>query len=813
MVLKQKTIIQVIAALVVYLLLILFPGIKGGIDKTLNNLFVKIKGEEIPDTNIVLVHISADDIARIGPWPIKRNFYALLINQLNKLEVKKTGLEIFLSSRLVTQSVYDQLLKNEIEKSGKVVLSSVAGGIVESGKYFYTDSLSYPSPKLLNDNFPSGHLNFIKDDDYKIPLSVKSNGIEEKAFAFKLSDVNTEQKTITVNFIASWEKFEKYTFIEFSELAYQNSKELKRLKDKYVLIGISDSQIAPTLQTAFDNQLPGMALHAFALDNLLNTRFINSDYYLLSGVMFSIIILGFIYFRNSFGKKIFLKYLLFTLIVLIFSFVLYSFLHFKIAISFFVLPFLALLLSEMILFFIEGKEILKGALSETEILKSLLGKKESELSRLQSEIKKRGRGSTELENKIKLLKADIEKLKENKEDSAEVEIEPKSEAENFHGLILSTAVMKKVIELIKKAAPTDATILISGESGTGKELAAKAVHELSGRKQNNFIAVNCGALSENLLESELFGHVRGAFTGATADKKGRFEAANAGTIFLDEIGETTENFQLKLLRVLQSGEIEKVGSSHTHKVNVRVVAATNKNLEKLVKEKKFREDLYYRLNVFKLEIPPLRERKEDIESLTVHFLREESFDINLSKAVLQALIDYNWKGNVRELQSVIKRAIIFANSENRKLIQLSDLPGEIVKEIKYNFEDHVLESLRIKGFSHSSITETAKELGNMNRTMISENFRGLVFKVLFDSDFNLTKTVSIISGTDEKSIMEKVEVKIVTFISNIEKDIKNVDSTDFETVKQKLYSKYKNLPAKFHHYLDEIIRWKINGAE
>jgi transcriptional regulator with GAF, ATPase, and Fis domain/CHASE2 domain-containing sensor protein len=809
---KQKTIVQILIVLLVSLLLFLFGDIRSAVDKAFNDLALKARGEENPDTNIVLIHISEEDLIRIGPWPIKRNYYALLINQLEKLRVRRIGLEIFLSSRFVTQSVYDQLLKSEIEKSSKVVLSSVAGKIIDGGKDFFTDSLSYPSPKLLNENFPSGHLNYIKREELIIPLFVKSNGIEEKAFALQLSGFNEESGSIAINFISSWKRFSNFTFIEFSELAYKNSPELKKLKDKIVIIGISDPQIAPTLQTTFDDRLPGMALHAFALDNILNSRFINRDYYTVSGVVLLLLVVGFVYFKNSTGKRKAYQYLFFTLTVFLLYFILFSILYLKIAVSFFIFPLIGVLSFEMVTFLIEGKERLKGALSETEILKSLLNKKEKELFQLQSDLEIKGAGSTELLNRIKLLKEDIEKLKENKEDNSKAEIESTLEVQNFHGIVYCAGVMGKLIELIKKAAPTDATILISGESGTGKELVARAIHELSSRKENNFIAVNCGALSENLLESELFGHVRGAFTGATSDKKGRFETANNGTIFLDEIGETSENFQLKLLRVLQSGEIEKVGSSQTNKVNVRVVAATNKNLESLVKEKKFREDLYYRLNVFKIDLPPLRERKEDIESLTVHFLREESADANLSKAVLQALKDYNWKGNVRELQSVIKRAIIFAKSENRNLIQLSDLPSEIVREIKYNFEDHVLESLRDKNFSHSAITETAKELGNVNRTMISENFRGLVFKVLYETNFNLKETVSIISAIEDESVKEKVLVKIEKFISNIEKDIKSSGSNDFDVLRKELNSKYKNLPAKFHRYLDEIIRWKINES-
>lgn len=304
----------------------------------------------------------------------------------------------------------------------------------------------------------------------------------------------------------------------------------------------------------------------------------------------------------------------------------------------------------------------------------------------------------------------------------------------------------------------------------------------------------------------MFGHVKGAFTGAVSDKEGRFEAADKGTIFLDEIAETSENFQVKLLRILQSGEFEKVGSSKTQHVNVRVVAATNKKLEEAVAEKKFREDFYYRLNVIKVELPPLRHRKEDIEVLADYFLKNESTELKISVSVLNALSEYNWKGNVRELESVIKRSSIFAKSSGRKLLQLSDLPKEIVRETTIDFEDLVLESLRNKKFSHSSVTESAKELGKVNRTLVAENLRGVTLKTLVENNFNIDVSVKEISDTDELEVNEKVKNKVETFLQNIEDDVKNLSGNDFEDVKSKLSSKYKNLPQRFHTYLDEVIK-------
>lgn len=218
-------------------------------------------------------------------------------------------------------------------------------------------------------------------------------------------------------------------------------------------------------------------------------------------------------------------------------------------------------------------------------------------------------------------------------------------------------------QLILEVAPTNVSVLIRGESGTGKELAANIIHYNSLRRDRVLIKVNCAALSENLLESELFGHVRGAFTGALSDRKGRFELADGGTIFLDEIGDISPKLQVKLLRVVQEGEFERVGSSKTLKVNVRIIAATNRNLDEMVKDNRFRLDLYYRLNVFPINIPPLRKRKEDIPlliSYVINKLRSEmGKDITgVSKEALNFLMDYNFPGNIRELENILEHAFV-----------------------------------------------------------------------------------------------------------------------------------------------------------
>lgn len=256
----------------------------------------------------------------------------------------------------------------------------------------------------------------------------------------------------------------------------------------------------------------------------------------------------------------------------------------------------------------------------------------------------------------------------------------KTQVEKRYGLdniIGDSVAMAPVFEFIRQVAPTRATVLIEGESGTGKELVARAIHNLSGRPKSKLITVHCAALSEHLLESELFGHERGAFTGALEKRVGRFEEANGGTLFLDEIGEIDSNVQVKLLRALGERTIERLGSNKPVKIDVRVIAATNRNLADMVTEGTFREDLFFRLNVVRIEMPPLREKKEDIALMVDAFLKEFAKDndkpaMSLTSDALQHVLDYDWPGNVRELRTAIEHGVVMSNSNK---IGLRHLPA------------------------------------------------------------------------------------------------------------------------------------------
>lgn len=286
--------------------------------------------------------------------------------------------------------------------------------------------------------------------------------------------------------------------------------------------------------------------------------------------------------------------------------------------------------------------------------------------------------------------------------------------ELFPDIIGASVSMRNIFTQITKVAPTDSTVLILGESGTGKELIAESIYAHSRRKGQPFVKINCVAIPEGLLESELFGHEKGSFTGATAQKKGKFEIANGGTIFLDEIGDMPLATQAKLLRVLQEKEFERVGGTTPIRVDVRFIAATNKNLLKIIKEGSFREDLYFRLNVFSIGLPPLRERREDILLLANFFLNCFSKKVSLSPAVSQLLIGFSWPGNIRELKNVLEHATVLVEKD---IIESRHLPENISRQNSVYIDDHLNDNMplddRLMIMEKEMILHALKEAGGV----------------------------------------------------------------------------------------------------
>jgi len=345
-----------------------------------------------------------------------------------------------------------------------------------------------------------------------------------------------------------------------------------------------------------------------------------------------------------------------------------------------------------------------------------------------------------VDNEIKLVIERLFKQKQLQEENIKLKEQlAENQREKFHNIVGKDEKMQKIYTLIEAIATTRATVLIHGESGTGKRLIAHAIHKYNAEERDKpFVEVSCGALTETLLESELFGHVRGAFTGAIKDKAGRFALANGGSIFLDEIDAFSPALQVKLLRVLQEGEFERVGDNKTAKIDVRVIAATNQNLEQLITQGKFRKDLFYRLNIISIEIPPLRERKLDIPLLVEDFIKKHSQHIRkkieeVSSEAMEILMGYSWPGNIRELENVIERAIILTKGP---MIVPEDLP---------DFLNHLKEKeALLENNNHLKLKDALKDPE-----------KELILKALESVDWNRNEAAGIL-GINRTTLYKKM---------------------------------------------------------
>jgi transcriptional regulator with PAS, ATPase and Fis domain/CHASE2 domain-containing sensor protein len=621
------------------------------------------------------------------------------------------------------------------------------------------------------------------------------------------------EDNMRINYVGDIRSFQFIRFPLLLKEYQQGTLESLRLEGKIVLVGIIAEGRSGFVSSPFTSNLPSLAHHATIIDNILEQRFLRyPSFVTVLIITISMAIMGFYIVRFLPG----VKGLLTSVAVL----VLYIALSIHIFTSLqYVIPILAPvmgLLTGALLMFVLHMQMMKTQLDtlekeRTRILQHV-DEKEELLRKIQEELDAarrahNTRAEKELEEQIHLYEAEIRGLHVQMDDTEADESAQERTGEEFEGIqyYSNRGPMREVITLVQKVAPTDTPVLLLGESGTGKELAARAIHTRSRRKGKQFIAVNCGALPETLLESELFGHEKGAFTGAIAAKPGRFELADGGTIFLDEIAETSEAFQVKLLRVLQDGTFERVGGTVTLRVNIRIIAATNKNVTDLISEKKFRKDLYYRLNIFMITLPPLRERQSDIPLLISEFLKTQSPDLKLSRLSMQALRTYRWPGNVRELQGVIHRASLLALSENRAIIRLNDLPPDIVRMQTDSIDlvDRILEEIRHRRFSRSAVSQTAKELGDLNRGTVAEYLRGYSLQTFVNEGYDFGRATRTIAGVDDPEVLKKAEKKLMEYLSNITRSISR--STPLEELEPMLKGKYKNLPQRYHQALESII--------
>jgi transcriptional regulator with GAF, ATPase, and Fis domain/CHASE2 domain-containing sensor protein len=857
---RQHLLANISIVLLALLLVIILHAPLSSVEDQVTSLKYRLRGPQQVDTNIVIVYVDNDAVKDLG-WPVRRNFYALMVKALTELQVKAIGIDVVFDQPVREYPEYDELFAATVANSQRVVLSSYfqtlsdiegIGGRQQNDQWFaypnvkdvsqHGQEFHQPLEMLRNGAAGIGHLNLSNDID--IPLFVQSSKGIVPSFGMELlrifkgaarpeivSDkgsvtvgsetrfVAASQGTVALNFSGPITTIHAYPFVEVLK-AYDAVRldrptflPIRSFKDKIVLVGVVVDR-SVYVNTPVAPRYPSIGLHATFLDNALHSRFLSQPG--STFVYFLCFLLGvcctgaIVLLKSPFDKMIAFGL---PIIACIVSLVLFISSAYLLPITpLIVVGFVSVVASLLNKQRLVGAEVGKLR-AEKDTIGVRLKDKEAKVMQLENELlqleaAKAADRTGELLEEIRRYKSEIHALSSKADDMEEFAIdreETESATGDFEGIVYDrSGAMKPTIDFISKIANSDAPVLVLGESGTGKELVARAIHKRSNRTERPFIAVNCGALSENLLESELFGHERGAFTGAVKERLGRFELADGGTIFLDEIGEVTEAFQLKLLRVLQEGEFERVGGTKTIKVNVRVLAATNKDLKEQVKRNLFREDLFYRLNVLTVSLPPLRERQEDIVLLIQHFLSKEGGEMHISKNVMDALQAYAWRGNIRELESVIRRAVLLARADQRTMVNLKDLTEEVAAATQgaVAIEDQVLESLREKGFSRSSVSETAEELGGLNRGTVAEYLRGQCFKAFVEQGFQLELAAKHISLSADMEVNDRVSKKLREYIANISEVVDPTKSWD--DVKLSLRPKTKNLSQRYHGYIEQV---------
>ena len=858
--LPRVNVIVLSVIFVIFFIIILVPmPWDNVVDDMSADLLMKMRGSRKVSEDIVFIYLSDDDIRDLGGWPITRDFYGYLIYILKRTNARAVGLYALFDSPDRRYPEYDRQLSDFIESSGLVGLPATIGEFddlkrslsenrtIPSG-VAVSKSILYPIPAFRNAAAGIGFSNLGNDSVLrKVPLVVATPDSHIVSFGTELArlhygpgaTIRTGRKSIRIVSASGkhivipidrygrmrlnhFGRLDRVCSIGFLELMqkYESEPDSIDFSDKLVIVDVANPSIPVVRATPLAKALPASLIHATVAENILSQTMISEspDWIKCVSVLFILLAISFLWKMKNI-RIILLSTVMILFLYLMISLAVFSFGHFIFPV---VYPFIVCFVTTGYCVWTHNRNIRIQYAYESQALQAQIEKKHRQLEEAETRLVELDQQlGAEIEEK-KVLSKESKKLAEEKrtaiyelekhvrdlEESrvSKVYTSKKQYQEIVHD---SDSKMVAILELIEKMGSDDIPVLIQGETGTGKELIARIIHRMSGRKKSSFVAINCGALPDTLLESELFGHEKGSFTGAHSMRRGRFELADGGTIFLDEITETTPQFQARLLRVLQEKTFERIGGEKSIRVNVRIIAATNKDLKMEVGHGIFREDLFYRLNGFPLQLPPLRERQNDIPLLADHFLKKHGYHTvsSISSRSMEILKMYRWPGNVRELENVVRRAAILAGSDGRNMIKESDIPEEIryteiepIKGFVYqSFEEQILFLLRQLKFSRSAINQTARALDNRDRGTITEYFRGICFKMLVESDYSIDIAARSISASDDMETIERVKTKIREYLKNLRSSAENVKETDDKA------SYIKGLPQKYHTYIKQIL--------
>jgi len=818
------------------------------LDNISTNLLFKIRDSREVSDNIAIIFIGSEDIKDLGGWPITRDYYSYAIHALKSSGAKVIGIDIFFDKRNSKFPEYDQIFSNFISSAGNIILPFTFSELITPKDGILVGLNPHFPDEIFSTNTAGlGYSNFGKQTiSYKCPILVSTGDSVFTSFGLELAkeflDISEpvalkKQSVIfssnhqndiiypvdsygqlRLNHFGGIDKFQTMSFVELLQ-TFKNSPEKLVFKDKLVIVAVSAPGLSILKSTPLDDLLPASLIHATVAENIINQTYIRETPILAEWFLIVCILLFTLWLWKSKKRLLILLSLIgLPAFYFILSFILFNSIYLYLP---FIFPFLTFISVNGFI----GRQALKEKQYKDSSVKKLL---EEQINQKEKDLENARNDLNNLKDNLEREYTLSEQTSLTAEKSQETILKLESELRDLKTYIISddkdiltdfkniiyseNSKMKDVLALVSKVSKDDIPVIILGETGTGKEIIANAIHEKSDRKNTSFVGVNCGALTETLLDSELFGHEKGSFSGAHARRRGRFELANGGTIFLDEITETTPRFQARLLRVLQEGEFERVGGEQAIKVDVRVIAATNRNLQVEMETGRFRSDLYYRLNGFPISIPPLNERIEDIPLLCNHFLNKYKYKIitGFSDKAMDQMKIYSWPGNVRELENTIRRAAILAQSEERAIIRESDLPDEMTHaknepkiEITHQpLETQILESLRALKFARSAIGQTAKALGNKDRGTITEYFRGTCFEHLANNNFDIDQTAKSISDSKDEEVIDKVKLKITDYLSNVKIFTGNLKPEETDLSKGSIY---KGLPKKYHPYLEKVI--------
>ena len=579
--------------------------------------------------------------------------------------------------------------------------------------------------------------------------------------------------------------------------AHSDSDLAIRFQGSIVLVGVISTQLGFVKPTPVDPNMPVVAIHAQIVDNLLSRSYLRPlPQGLWSLVLLILACLAALWKPQrswlAIGTPVMLAVVFAVIAVTLWkSHVVFPLYAAFAGILLFSLPYAI----ERIL---SHKESVANEIAKREALERQFAEMVAVTSRLQVESEKKRQ---EHQKEIDRLRRELTLV--SPAISAHV-------PQEFPEIICSpTSPMAKILAELKRIAATDAPVLISGESGTGKELIAKAIHQKSKRSQHPFIAVNCGALAENLLESELFGHEKGAFTGAYQAKAGLFEAANHGTIFLDEISATTPAFQARLLRVVQEGEYFRVGSTQVRTAEVRIIAASNRQLAPMVESGAFREDLYFRLNVLPVQLPPLRERSEDLPLLLAHFLQGNA--CRISEEAMRVLQAYPWPGNIRELQNLAARMRVLGDGAVidsdwvRKQLNLKATPASAMESL----DERILLLYRELQFRNDANTQIAQRLGNLHRSTITEYLKGMAFLFFAEAGFELEGAIRRFNPNPDTHLDGRVKNRMLKYLHNLREELD--PRLPVEVNLKKVEERIRKMPQRYHEATLRVARAYLQG--